>query len=36
MGHIQDYEIFPTEPRKVWTHIFRVLVEEGQESVLDI
>jgi modification methylase len=26
MGHIQDYEAFLTELRKVWMHVFRVLV----------
>lgn len=30
MGHIQDYEAFLTELRKVWTHVFRVLVPGGR------
>jgi site-specific DNA-methyltransferase (adenine-specific) len=30
MGHIQDYEIFLTELRKVWMHVFRVLVPGGR------
>jgi len=30
MGHIQDYEAFLTELRKVWMHVFRVLVPGGR------
>jgi DNA modification methylase len=30
MGHIQDYEAFLTELRKVWAHVFRVLVPGGR------
>jgi len=30
MGHIQDYEAFLAELRKVWTHVFRVLVPGGR------
>jgi len=30
MGHIQDYEVFLTELRKVWKHVFRVLVPGGR------
>ena len=30
MGHIQDYESFLAELRKVWMHVFRVLVPGGR------
>ncbi len=30
MGHIQDYEAFLRELRKVWLHVFRVLVPGGR------
>ncbi len=30
MGHIQDYEAFLKELRKVWTHVFRLLVPGGR------
>ena len=30
MGHIQDYETFLAELKKVWVHIFRVLVPGGR------
>jgi modification methylase len=30
MGHIQDYEAFLAELKKVWTHVFRVLVPGGR------
>jgi DNA modification methylase len=30
MGHIQDYEAFLAELRKVWAHTFRVLVQGGR------
>ena len=30
MGHIQDYETFLRELRKVWLHVFRVLVPGGR------
>jgi DNA modification methylase len=30
MGHIQDYETFLAELRKVWMHVFRVLVPGGR------
>jgi DNA modification methylase len=30
MGHIQDYEAFLAELRKVWEHVFRVLVPGGR------
>jgi site-specific DNA-methyltransferase (adenine-specific) len=30
MGHIQDYEAFLADLRKVWTHVLRVLVPGGR------
>ncbi len=30
LGHIQDYEMFLAEIRKVWEHVFRVLVPGGR------
>ncbi len=30
LGHIQDYEVFLAEIRKVWEHVFRVLVTGGR------
>jgi len=30
MGHIQDYEVFLGELKKVWLHVFRVLVPGGR------
>jgi site-specific DNA-methyltransferase (adenine-specific) len=30
MGHIQDYEAFLADLRKVWMHVFRVLVPGGR------
>jgi DNA modification methylase len=30
MGHIQDYEAFLADIRKVWTHVLRVLVPGGR------
>jgi site-specific DNA-methyltransferase (adenine-specific) len=30
MGHIQDYEVFLGEIKKVWLHVFRVLVPGGR------
>ena len=30
MGHIQDYETFLSELKKVWLHVFRVLVPGGR------
>lgn len=30
MGHIQDYETFLADLRKVWTHVLRVLVPGGR------
>jgi modification methylase len=30
MGHIQDYETFLAELRKVWVHVFRILVPGGR------
>jgi DNA modification methylase len=30
MGHIQDYETFLAELKKVWMHVFRVLVPGGR------
>lgn len=30
MGHIQEYEVFLDELKKVWEHIFRVLVPGGR------
>jgi DNA modification methylase len=30
MGHIQDYELFLRELKKVWLHVFRILVPGGR------
>jgi DNA modification methylase len=30
MGHIQDYEVFLGELKKVWLHVFRILVPGGR------
>ena len=30
MGHIQDYEVFLREIKKVWLHVFRILVPGGR------
>ncbi|MCB2156864.1 site-specific DNA-methyltransferase [bacterium] len=30
MGHMEDYELFLTELRKVWEHVYRILVPGGR------
>jgi len=30
MGHIEDYEAFLAELRKVWEHVYRLLVPGGR------